>query len=163
MSKPSTESNEESTRPPEFEERFGNALAAVFGNFAVSSALAARVHRPGARAAALRYAAQRAVDRQRAMSASADNLRRRLDADSSKADRLERERLESARRALLKREKEPEGMISLEIPGLKRDIGLGDVVSKLTAAIGLNHCGGCAKRAAALNWALTFRAQKGVK
>jgi hypothetical protein len=51
--------------------------------------------------------------------------------------------------------------ISVPIPRLKRDIGLGDVVKKATAAVGLRPCGGCSKRAAALNRAVTFRASRG--
>ena len=48
--------------------------------------------------------------------------------------------------------------ISVPIPRLRRDVGLGDAVKKLTAAVGFRHCGGCGRRAAALNRALTFRA-----
>ena len=48
--------------------------------------------------------------------------------------------------------------ISVPIPRLKRDIGLGDVVKKVTAAAGMRPCSGCGRRAAALNRAVTFRA-----
>jgi hypothetical protein len=48
--------------------------------------------------------------------------------------------------------------ISVPIPRLKRDVGLGDAVKKITAAVGIRHCGGCSRRAAALNRAVTFRA-----
>jgi hypothetical protein len=47
--------------------------------------------------------------------------------------------------------------LSVPIPRLKRDVGLGDVVKKVTAAVGIRPCGGCSRRAAALNRALTFR------
>ena len=50
--------------------------------------------------------------------------------------------------------------ISVPIPRLKRDVGLGDVVKRATAAVGIRPCGGCSKRAAALNRALTFRASR---
>jgi hypothetical protein len=50
--------------------------------------------------------------------------------------------------------------ISVPIPRLKRDVGLGDVVKKVTAAIGIRPCGGCSRRAAAFNRALTFRAAR---
>jgi hypothetical protein len=50
--------------------------------------------------------------------------------------------------------------ISVPIPRLKRDVGLGDVVKKVTAAAGIRTCGGCARRAAALNRAVTFRATR---
>jgi hypothetical protein len=51
--------------------------------------------------------------------------------------------------------------ISVPVPRLKRDIGLGDAVKKVTAAIGIRPCGGCSRRAAALNRAVTFRAPRG--
>jgi hypothetical protein len=50
--------------------------------------------------------------------------------------------------------------ISVPIPRLKRDVGLGDVVKKVTSAVGIRTCGGCARRAAALNRAVTFRATR---
>jgi hypothetical protein len=48
--------------------------------------------------------------------------------------------------------------LSVPIPRLKRDIGLGDVVKKATAMIGVRPCGGCNRRAAALNRTVVFRA-----
>jgi hypothetical protein len=41
----------------------------------------------------------------------------------------------------------------VKLPGLVRDqdIGLGDVVTKATSALGIKPCGGCARRATALN------------
>jgi len=48
--------------------------------------------------------------------------------------------------------------IRIPIPRLKRDIGLGDAVKKVTAAVGIRPCGGCSRRAAALNRAITLRA-----
>jgi len=163
MSEQSNERDEKPTRLPEFEERLGTALAAVFGNFAGSSALAARLHQSGSRGAAFQYVARRSADRQRAMVAHTEELRRHLEADGSKADRfkMERARLEASRPEAS--EKPPEAVVSLQIPGLTRDIGLGDAIAKLTAAVGISHCGGCARRAAALNRALTFRAPKGEK
>ena len=47
--------------------------------------------------------------------------------------------------------------ISIPISRLKRDVGLGDIVKKVTAAVGIRPCGGCSRRAAALNRAVTFR------
>jgi hypothetical protein len=53
--------------------------------------------------------------------------------------------------------------LSVPVPRLKRDIGLGDVVKKLTQAVGVRPCGGCARRAAALNRAVMLRAAARVK
>jgi hypothetical protein len=36
------------------------------------------------------------------------------------------------------------------------DIGLGDVIKRATTAVGIQPCGGCAKRAEALNRWMTF-------
>lgn len=53
--------------------------------------------------------------------------------------------------------------LSIPVPRLKRDIGLGDAVKKLTQAVGVRPCGGCARRAAALNRAVVLRAASRVK
>jgi hypothetical protein len=53
--------------------------------------------------------------------------------------------------------------LAIPIPRLKRDIGLGDVVKKLTRAVGVRPCSGCARRAAALNRAVVLRAAPRVK
>jgi len=47
--------------------------------------------------------------------------------------------------------------LSVPIPRLKRAIGLGDAVKKLTAAVGIRPCSGCRRRAAVLNQLLVFR------
>ncbi len=45
----------------------------------------------------------------------------------------------------------------LRIPApVDRATGLGDVVKKVTAAVGVEACGGCERRAAALNRWVTF-------
>ncbi len=45
----------------------------------------------------------------------------------------------------------------LNIPGfIKEEIGLGDVVKRVTYAVGISTCGGCEGRAAALNRWLVF-------
>jgi hypothetical protein len=43
---------------------------------------------------------------------------------------------------------------------LKQPVGLGDVVKRATAAVGIRTCGGCARRAALLNNAVTFTGRK---
>jgi hypothetical protein len=53
--------------------------------------------------------------------------------------------------------------LSVPVPGLKRSIGLGDVVKKVTAAVGIRTCGGCARRAAALNRVVILRATNAAK
>ena len=46
----------------------------------------------------------------------------------------------------------------IRLPGFVRDeeIGLGDVVRRVTYAAGIRPCGGCEKRAAALNRRVVF-------
>jgi hypothetical protein len=46
----------------------------------------------------------------------------------------------------------------VKLPGFVRDqdIGLGDVITKSTSALGIKPCGGCGRRAAALNQWLVF-------
>ncbi len=46
----------------------------------------------------------------------------------------------------------------VRLPGFIRDeeIGLGDVIKRATAYVGVKPCGGCAKRAATLNRWLVF-------
>jgi hypothetical protein len=46
----------------------------------------------------------------------------------------------------------------VRLPGFVRDeeIGLGDVVKRMTYAAGIRPCGGCEERAAALNRRVTF-------
>jgi hypothetical protein len=45
----------------------------------------------------------------------------------------------------------------VRLPGfINEDIGLGDVVKRVTSAAGIKPCGGCQRRAAALNRWLVF-------
>jgi hypothetical protein len=46
----------------------------------------------------------------------------------------------------------------IRLPGFvsDHDIGLGDVIKRATSAIGLKPCGGCERRAAALNRWMIF-------
>jgi hypothetical protein len=46
--------------------------------------------------------------------------------------------------------------MDIKVPFLKEEIGAGDVVKAVTTAAGIKPCGGCQKRAAALNNALRF-------
>jgi hypothetical protein len=50
----------------------------------------------------------------------------------------------------------PEHRVTL--PGFltEEEVGLGDVIKKVSAAIGLRHCGPCERRAAILNKWLVF-------
>lgn len=54
-----------------------------------------------------------------------------------------------------RREREP---YRIRLPGFisEQDLGLGDVVKRATHAIGIKPCGGCARRAAALNRWMVF-------
>jgi hypothetical protein len=42
------------------------------------------------------------------------------------------------------------------IEATTEDIGVGDVIKRITSAVGIQPCGGCARRAAALNRWLVF-------
>ena len=46
----------------------------------------------------------------------------------------------------------------VRLPGflVEEEVGLGDLIKKTTYAMGINSCGGCEKRAAALNRWMTF-------
>jgi hypothetical protein len=50
----------------------------------------------------------------------------------------------------------------VRLPGFvsEADIGLGDVVTKATAYVGIKPCGGCARRAAYLNRWLVFSGRR---
>lgn len=50
------------------------------------------------------------------------------------------------------------GPYRVRLPGFVRDeeIGLGDVVKRMTYAAGLRPCGGCERRAAAMNRWVVF-------
>ena len=56
-------------------------------------------------------------------------------------------------------EPKPEhGPHKVRLPGflIEEEIGLGDVIKKTTYAMGITPCGGCEKRAAALNRWMSF-------
>jgi hypothetical protein len=46
----------------------------------------------------------------------------------------------------------------IRLPGfvLAEEVGLGDVIKRATGAVGIKSCGGCEKRAAALNRGVVF-------
>ena len=46
----------------------------------------------------------------------------------------------------------------VRLPGflIEKEVGLGDLIKKTTYAMGIQPCGGCEKRAAALNRWMTF-------
>jgi hypothetical protein len=46
----------------------------------------------------------------------------------------------------------------VRLPGflIEEEVGLGDVIKRATYAVGIQPCGGCQKRAAALNRWMTF-------
>lgn len=46
----------------------------------------------------------------------------------------------------------------VRLPGFisDKDVGLGDVIKRATRAVGIRPCGGCARRATALNRRLVF-------
>ena len=50
----------------------------------------------------------------------------------------------------------------VRLPGFisDKDVGLGDAIKHVTYAVGITPCGGCEKRAAALNRWLTFSGRR---
>jgi hypothetical protein len=50
----------------------------------------------------------------------------------------------------------------VRLPGFigDKDIGLGDVIKRATYAVGIKPCGGCARRAAALNRWMIFSGKR---
>ena len=50
----------------------------------------------------------------------------------------------------------------IRLPGFISDeeIGLGDVIKKVTSSVGIQPCGGCARRAAALNRWMVFSGRR---
>jgi hypothetical protein len=55
-------------------------------------------------------------------------------------------------------ENEERSKHQIKLPGfvVEEEIGLGDAVKKFTHALGVKACGGCERRAAALNRWMTF-------
>jgi len=52
--------------------------------------------------------------------------------------------------------KEVQARLRLRIPGLKKSLGAGDVVRKVTDALGIEHCSECDARKERLNRFLSF-------
>ena len=50
----------------------------------------------------------------------------------------------------------------VRLPGFvtDEDIGLGDVVKRVTSSVGIKPCGGCSRRAAALNRWMVFSGRR---
>jgi hypothetical protein len=50
----------------------------------------------------------------------------------------------------------------VRIPGFvaDRDVGLGDVLKRITATVGIRPCSGCERRAATLNSWMVFRGRQ---
>lgn len=48
----------------------------------------------------------------------------------------------------------------LPLPGLEKEIPLGEFLQRMTLRLGKNPCGGCARRAAAMNRWLVFRPRR---
>lgn len=51
------------------------------------------------------------------------------------------------------RERQPH---RVSLPGIKKNIGLGDVIKRVTNAVNITPCSGCEQRATALNGWVTF-------
>jgi len=51
--------------------------------------------------------------------------------------------------------------IRLQVPGLRRSVGLGTVIKRATALVGIRPCGGCQRRASVLNRRVVFVASRG--
>jgi hypothetical protein len=55
-------------------------------------------------------------------------------------------------------EKDKDALHRVRLPGflIEQEVGLGDVIKRASAVVGIRPCGGCEKRAAALNRWMTF-------
>jgi hypothetical protein len=63
---------------------------------------------------------------------------------------------EAESNSAVKGERQP---YKVRLPGFIKtdnDVGLGDVIKRATSTVGIRPCGGCARRAAALNRLATF-------
>ena len=59
-------------------------------------------------------------------------------------------------------EQEQEEAAGMRLPGFvnDEDVGLGDALKRVTSAMGIRPCGGCERRAAALNRLLIFSGKR---
>ena len=57
-----------------------------------------------------------------------------------------------------KRETNERKPYRIRLPGflIEQEVGLGNAIQRVTYAMGIKHCGGCEKRAAALNRRIIF-------
>ena len=55
--------------------------------------------------------------------------------------------------------KKARAKLRVTLPGVSESIGAGDVVHKITAALGMHHCSDCERRKAAMNRLLSFEAR----
>jgi len=55
--------------------------------------------------------------------------------------------------------KQARAKLRVTVPGLKEPVGAGDVVRKVTSALGIKHCSECERRQAALNRLFSFEAR----
>jgi hypothetical protein len=55
-------------------------------------------------------------------------------------------------------EKDKDSLHRVRLPGflIEQEVGLGDVIKRASAVVGIRPCGGCEKRAATLNRWMTF-------
>ena len=55
-------------------------------------------------------------------------------------------------------EKDMDALHRVRLPGfhIEQEVGLGDVIKRASAVVGIRPCGGCDKRAATLNRWMTF-------
>ena len=55
-------------------------------------------------------------------------------------------------------EKDKDTLHRVHLPGflIEQEVGLGDVIKRASAVVGIRPCGGCDKRAATLNRWMTF-------
>ena len=58
-----------------------------------------------------------------------------------------------------KSQKEKPKPVKVKLPGFlmdEEDVGLGDLIKRITTSVGIKPCGGCSKRAETLNNWVTF-------
>jgi hypothetical protein len=133
----------------EAHERLARAMTGVLASFASSAAFAARLTPNRERAFAYEHLSHGFDDRRQAMAEFAAALEKRPRPTPAEPAPPPKATHSAA--------------VTVALPGLKQDLGLGDAITKFTSMLGIKACGGCARRAAALNRALMFRRSGGEK
>jgi hypothetical protein len=147
--------------PVPHDERLALALSGVLASLSNSAAWGSRLQRSAPRAAALGQVAAELAARQAALQRFSEQLSQRAQAAPTAEPELAPAgagKPPQTPQAVAGSEAEQAvSRVQISLPHLQHDVGLGDVLKKLTGAFGIRACSACEKRAEALNRALQFR------